>query len=99
MILSAIVCHIQLKAFAFFFLQLGCVNFPYLILQIVILKELSTCLVSLPGAGEGDAQGCFLSLGFAWAEPGLGERESWFHFCLNTWERNIYLSSLEADQY
>lgn len=71
-ILSAIVCQIQLKAFAFFFffLQLGCVNFPCLILQIIILKELSPCLVSLPGVGEGDTQGCFpvswICMGRAW---------------------------------
>lgn len=59
----------------FFLLQLGCVNFPYLILQIIILKKLSTCLVSLPGAGEGEMhRAVSLSLGFAWAEPGAGER-------------------------
>lgn len=134
-ILSAVVCQFQLKAFGFgfcfvlilfgffvcvffFFLAAGLYKFSISNLQIIVLKEISPCLVSLPGAREGGMHRTVsLSLGFAWAEPGVGEkgvlvfwffsraageinvRGSWFHFCLNTWERNVYLSYLEADQY
>jgi len=70
MILGVVVCQLELKAFMFF-VQLCCVNFPYLFLQTIILEELPTCLVSFPGAGEGEMHRAIsLSLGFAWTEPG-----------------------------
>lgn len=50
----------------FFFPAAGLYKFSISNLQIIVLKELSTCLVSLPGAREGDMhRTASLSLGFA----------------------------------
>lgn len=50
------------------------------ILQIVVLDELPTCLVSLAGAGEAEThRAVALSLGFVQARPGAGEKGT---YCL-----------------
>lgn len=59
----------------FFFPAAGLYKFSISNLQIIVLKEISPCLVSLPGAREGGMHRTVsLSLGFAWAEPGVGEK-------------------------